>query len=180
MKKGVENLKNGDNAFAGQNTFKKSVTIEGVDQKLILQSGEYYNNSRVAINNNGEISFKPVRGSSTYNIKLPQKPGTIALTADVAAMDPAKKIEVTDSGVVNKRLYPDYFYDFTGNLTKLTISLADNDSSKAYEYKGQFKTGATAPTVIFPSNVKMIGSSIEANKTYQFSIVNNIGVVIGV
>lgn len=62
----------------------------------------------------------------------------------------------------------------------MTIRFAGDDSSKAYEYKGQFKSGATVPTVTFPSGVRMIGSSIEANKTYQFSIVNNIGVVIGV
>lgn len=93
-------------------------------------------------------------------------------------VDTGEKIEVSDQRSVS--LYPNIFYDITGDLTTLSIELVDNATSKAYEYKGQFKSGATAPTVTFPSGVKMIGPSIEPNKTYQFSIVNNIGVVVGV
>ena len=93
-------------------------------------------------------------------------------------VDTSERIEVSDSSEVFLR--PNIFYDITTDLTTLSIKLVDNTTSKAYEYKGQFKSGATAPTVTFPSGVKMIGPSIEPNKTYQFSIVNNIGVVVGV
>lgn len=188
LKKNVKNLTDGantftgSNTFTGTNTFEKSVTIQGADQQLVLQSGKYlgYEDSQIAINNNGKIIFRPIKNYSNYTIELPKKTGTIALTSDIPVIDLAKKIEVTDNGEVNKALDPNIFYDFTGELTKLTIRFAGDDSSKAYEYKGQFKSGATVPTVTFPSGVRMIGSSIEANKTYQFSIVNNIGVVIGV
>nr|DAG57996.1 MAG TPA: hypothetical protein [Caudoviricetes sp.] len=104
-----------------------------------------------------------------------------ALSKKIQEIDTVEKIEVKDNGQVFKSLKPNVFYDFTGSLTQLCIlTLENNDSSKAYEYKGQFKSGATAPSLSFPSDVKIIGSSIEPNKTYQFSIMNNIGVVVGV
>lgn len=104
-----------------------------------------------------------------------------ALSKKIQEIDTVEKIEVKDNGQVFKSLKPNVFYDFTGSLTQLRIlTLENNDSSKAYEYKGQFKSGATAPSLSFPSDVKIIGSSIEPNKTYQFSIMNNIGVVVGV
>lgn len=106
--------------------------------------------------------------------------GDNALSKKIQEMDTTEKITVTNSGAVYRYLSPNVFYDFTGDLTELSLTLPNDAFSKAYEYKGQFKSGATAPTVSFPSKVKVIGPSIEPNKTYQFSIVNNIGVVIGV
>lgn len=106
--------------------------------------------------------------------------GDNALSKKIQEMDTTEKITVTNSGAVYRYLSPNVFYDFTGDLTKLSLTLPNDALSKAYEYKGQFKSGATAPTVSFPSKVKVIGPSIEPNKTYQFSIVNGIGVVIGV
>ena len=117
---------------------------------------------------------------SVENLKIQITDGDNALSEKIKEIDTVEKTTITDSGEVSKSLEPNVFYNFTGNLTKLTISLEAGSSSKAYEYKGQFKSGATAPTVTFPSYVKMIGSSIEPNKTYQFSIVNSIGVVIGI
>lgn len=114
------------------------------------------------------------------NLKIQITDGDNALSKKIDEIDFTKKIEIKDNGSVYKSLEPNTFYDFTGDLTKLEISRGNYNPSKANEYMGQFKSGATAPTVIFPSFVKMIGSSIEPNKTYQFSIVNNIGVVIGV
>lgn len=114
------------------------------------------------------------------NLKTQITDGDNALNEKIQAIDTLEKIEVKSSGEVSQYLEPNIFYDFTGDLTKLYIYCTKNNSAKAYEYKGQFKSGATAPTVIFPSDVKMIGSSIEPNKTYQFSILNGIGVVIGV
>lgn len=114
------------------------------------------------------------------NLKTQITDGDNALNEKIQAIDTLEKIEVKSSGEVSQYLEPNIFYDFTGDLTKLYIHCTKNNSAKAYEYKGQFKSGATAPTVIFPRDVKMIGSSIEPNKTYQFSILNGIGVVIGV
>lgn len=48
------------------------------------------------------------------------------------------------------------------------------------EFMGQFTTGSTAPTVTWPNTVTWSGGTptIAAGKTYQFSILNNIGLII--
>lgn len=89
---------------------------------------------------------------------------------------------VENSGAVIAIIEPDKFYSFTGELTSLAISLGNAVSGRENEYKGQFSTGNTAPTVTFPSSIVWVGGNIniEANKTYQFSILNGIGVLVGV
>ena len=48
------------------------------------------------------------------------------------------------------------------------------------EFMGQFTTGSTAPTVTWPNTVTWSGGTpaIAAGKTYQFSIMNNIGLIV--
>lgn len=48
------------------------------------------------------------------------------------------------------------------------------------EFMGQFTTGSTAPTVTWPNSVSWPGGTptIAAGKTYQFSILNNIGLIV--
>lgn len=48
------------------------------------------------------------------------------------------------------------------------------------EFMGQFTTGSTAPTVTWPNTVTWFGGTpaIAAEKTYQFSILNNIGLIV--
>ena len=44
---------------------------------------------------------------------------------------------------------------------------------------GQFKTGSTVPTVVFPSDIVWkTAPSLVANKTYQFSVLNNKGIIV--
>ena len=47
------------------------------------------------------------------------------------------------------------------------------------EFMGQFTTGPTAPTVVFPSEIVWkTAPSLVANKTYQFSVLNNKGIIV--
>ena len=47
------------------------------------------------------------------------------------------------------------------------------------EYMGQFRTGSTAPTVVFPSEIVWkTAPSLVAYKTYQFSVLNNKGIIV--
>lgn len=50
------------------------------------------------------------------------------------------------------------------------------------EFMGQFTTGPTAPTVVWANTVTWFGGepTFNASKTYQFSIVNNIGLIVEV
>ena len=61
----------------------------------------------------------------------------------------------------------------------LTVTLnAVEDDTVYNEYMMQFSTGATAPTVNFPSSVVWAETPvIEASKTYQVSIVDNKGII---
>lgn len=98
-------------------------------------------------------------------------------------IDNGGKVAVPASGAVEQEILPDKFYDFTGSITSLTITLGSAIDGRENEYKGQFTTGATAPTVSFPASVSWIGGAfptMQANKRYQFSILNGIGVIVGV
>ena len=67
-----------------------------------------------------------------------------------------------------------------GEVSSLSITLATpTDATIVNEYMIQFESGSTATTLSMPSSVEWAEScgslSVEANKTYQISIVNNIG-----
>lgn len=97
-------------------------------------------------------------------------------------IDNGGKVVIATSGDVSKTILPDTFYSFTGELTSLEITLGDEIDGRENEYKGQFVTGSAVPTVSFPSTVSWVGGSfpvIEENKTYQFSILSGIGIIVG-
>lgn len=62
-------------------------------------------------------------------------------------------------------------YDITiGESLTLTLN-APTDLTVTNEYQGSFDTGATAPTVTFPADVKWAETpSVEANTHYEFNI----------
>lgn len=73
-------------------------------------------------------------------------------------------------------------YHKWGEVSSLEISGIEAPSNDVYtEYMFEFASGATATTLSLPAIIKFENEVvIEANKTYQVSIVNNIGVIIGV
>lgn len=99
----------------------------------------------------------------------------------ISAADTGKRIDIATSGAVSQRIEPDKFYSFTGNLSALNISFSDAVEGRENEYKGQFLTRATAPTVEFPQSVVWLGGMpiIEPNKKYQFSVLDNVGIIVG-
>ena len=99
-----------------------------------------------------------------------------------SAIDTGSRVVIATDGAVTQELAPDKYYSFTGTLTALVLTLGSAVAGRENEYKGQFATGSTAPTVTLPSGVSWIGGepTIAANKTYQFSILDNIGVMVSV
>ena len=74
---------------------------------------------------------------------------------------------------------PNKFYKF-GNVTTLTITFSPEIPNVLNEYMFQFASGETATVLNMPDSVKWIGDhTIEPNKTYQVSIVNNLAVIGG-
>lgn len=65
-----------------------------------------------------------------------------------------------------------------GEVTSLDITLADADATKVNEYMFQFTSGETATTLVLPAEIKWLSApSIQANKVYQVSIINNLAVI---
>lgn len=97
---------------------------------------------------------------------------------------------VVDLGYINKQLStytsslmtlsPNIYYRNTNtNLSTLTISLGSvSNLNILNEYLVEFTTRSSGTTVILPSSVKWVNGvapTLENGKTYQISIVNNLG-----
>lgn len=90
-------------------------------------------------------------------------------------------VQVVGSTTTVLEIQPNKFYKF-GEVSSLNITLAAiTDTSVLNEYMFEFVSGTTATTLTLPNAVKWLKTpTIEANKIYQCSIVNNIGVLLGV
>ena len=85
------------------------------------------------------------------------------------------------TGEIVKTLSPNVFYQF-GEVTSLTLTLGNEISGIYNEYMFQFTCGATPATLGLPDDIKWLNGeapTIEANKTYQVSIVNKLAVIGG-
>ena len=93
----------------------------------------------------------------------------------------ANKISVVQTSASTIEINPNTFYKF-GEVASLNITLASITDNTIYnEYMFEFISGATATTLTLPSSVKWLETpTIEANKIYQCSIVDNVGVLLGV
>ena len=64
-------------------------------------------------------------------------------------------------------------------MAALTITLGNAQNGKVSEYCGQFTSGETATTFSAPETIRWVGGlSVPANSVCQFSIVNNVGVMV--
>lgn len=84
-----------------------------------------------------------------------------------------EEVTVATSGSVTSEIEPDCIFHFTGTLTALTITLAENSG----HYHFDFTSGSTAVTLSLPNTVTMPdGFTVEANKRYEIDILNGYGV----
>ena len=90
------------------------------------------------------------------------------------------KTDVAGGDIV-ETISPNKYYVWHGP-TSLSITLGSETSPYEYnEYMFEIICGDTAPTVTLPDTIRWVSEPvIEANKTYQVSIVNNIGVIASV
>lgn len=76
-------------------------------------------------------------------------------------------------------LTPNVFHRW-GEVATLNLTLGAETSGVLNEYMAQFTSGTTATVLTLPDTVTYIGeSTIEADKTYQVSIINNLAVLGG-
>lgn len=83
--------------------------------------------------------------------------------------------------LVLENMKPNVF-NVWGEVASLRITFDTTvDNTKANEYLFQFRSGATATNLSLPTGINWVTPLvIEANKTYQVSVLNNIGYIGGV
>lgn len=93
----------------------------------------------------------------------------------------ANKISVVQTSASTIEINSNTFYKF-GEVASLNITLASITDNTIYnEYMFEFVSGTTATTLTLPSSIKWLETpTIDANKIYQCSIVDNIGLLVGV
>ena len=93
----------------------------------------------------------------------------------------ANKISVVQTSASTIEINPNTFYKF-GEVASLNITLASITDNTIYnEYMFEFVSGTTATTLTLPSSIKWLETpTIDANKIYQCSIVDNVGLLVGV
>ena len=72
-------------------------------------------------------------------------------------------------------------FNIWGEVASLDITLGEEQEGIVNEFLFQFTSGETPTTLILPDTIKWVNDApeIEANMTYQCSIINNIGVICG-
>lgn len=93
------------------------------------------------------------------------------------------KISVQNHGTSSTTLSiaPNVLHKWDTVLTLVITLIAPTDTSVYNEYMIQFSSGSTPTTLSVPSAVKWVSEpKIEANKTYQISIMDNIGIIVWV
>lgn len=158
----------------------EEINITGGSTSSLLGGGSTYIASILIVVTKTNKSY--VMFSNEINI-ISANNGTKALTdnGQYAEFASPTKVVSGGSGTVTKQLSPNTLYEF-GECTSLTITLASEISGIRNEYMFEFVSGSTATTLSIPQSVGWMGGeapTIEANKTYQCSIVNNIAVIGG-
>lgn len=89
----------------------------------------------------------------------------------------ADKIKVVEQTEMAVEIQPNVLNKW-GEVAELNITLADGEDGVVNEYMLQFTSGATATTLVLPDDIAWLSvPNIQANKTYQLSIINNLGVI---
>ena len=128
---------------------------------------------------------------------IPETTGTVTETDPVFTASPAHTITASDitawndkmdetpvlnhgTGDTTYSIEPNVFHMWD-EVASLNITLATpDDPTILNEYMFQFTSGTTATVLSLPSNIVWISEpTIEASKTYQISIVNNLAVIGG-
>lgn len=135
----------------------------------------------------GAGGIKGEDGKSAYQIAVEN--GFVGTEAEwIASLKGEKgadgknyQVEIIESTETTVELQPNKFYKF-GEVTELNLTLAEiTDNTQLNEFMFEFISGETATTLTLPDTIKWSDApSVESNKIYQCSIVNNIGLIVGV
>lgn len=96
---------------------------------------------------------------------------------DDAIADINTEMPIVDQSATTTTIQPNVL-NVWGEVASLDITLADGEDGVVNEYLVQFTSGSTATTLTLPDDIAwMSAPNVQANKTYQISIINNLGVI---
>lgn len=172
----------------------KYVLDEGayVPMELVGYSGSYSIFTHTTIPDESGIAIMAtyvyIKSDKKYTRKV-QEVSLILLGSGTKALadngqyiefpQPTRVLTNTGGGPVTSELSPNILYKF-GERPSLTITLGGGTVGIVNEYMFEFRSGTTATTLSVPNSVKWSGGNaptIEANKTYQVSIVDNLALI---
>lgn len=170
------NIQVGDDYVVVQFSFNYSDTI--LSKSIIINSSGVVHEEATNICVNGDFD----NGFKSLDLYINGK-GDKFLTDDGTYKEiGGQNIPVIDHGTGDTTfvLTPNIFHKW-GTVTSLTITLAAPvDTTVANYYMFEFTSGSTATTLSLPSAITWASDvSIEANKTYQVSILNGCGIIGG-
>ena len=139
-----------------------------------------WNNKSDFSGNYNDLTNKPTIPVVPTNVSaFTNDVGYLTLHQDISGK--ANKISVVQTSASTIEINPNTFYKF-GEVASLNITLASITDNTIYnEYMFEFVSGTTATTLTLPSSIKWLKTpTIDANKIYQCSIVDNVGLLVGV
>lgn len=169
-----------------QDTLVSGTNIKTINNTSLLGSGNItisggggtatdvqINGTSIVSNNTANIITNTAYNSSSNKI------ATMSDVPDISGKQ--DKIPVETSSQTTITIDPNKYYSF-GEAASLNITLGTPTDNTIYnEYMFEFNSGATPTSLTLPNTVEWVQTpTIEASKTYQVSIVNNIGIIVGV
>ena len=94
--------------------------------------------------------------------------------SEVGAAEEVTVVTISTAGAVSQALDANKFYKFTGTLTSLTITLTASNNFAIYA--GKFTTNSSGCSLSVPNTVTVPTNvpAIEGGKSYEFSIMDNV------
>ena len=139
-----------------------------------------WNNKSDFSGNYNDLTNKPTIPTVPTNVSaFTNDVGYLTQHQDISGK--ANKISVVQTSASTIEINSNTFYKF-GEVASLNITLASITDNTIYnEYMFEFVSGTTATTLTLPSSIKWLETpTIDANKIYQCSIVDNVGLLVGV
>ena len=120
---------------------------------------------------------KDLRDSKTGEKIYPKSHAKAVYLSDGRTVEDAIEQPIVQQTETTVEIAPNVL-NLWGEVAELDITLAEADATKVNEYMFQFTSGETATTLTLPAEIKWVSApNIQANKTYQVSIINNLGVI---
>lgn len=165
-----------------QDSLVSGTSIKTINGQSILGKGNIdIESGSTGISDAPSDGKKYVRSNASWVEETTVDTSGFATKQEVTSQLQSKQnlIPIEQVSESEKEIQPDVYYMF-GEKETLTITLASTDSDYYHEYMFEFNSGTTTTTLNVPETVKWIGDhTVEANKTYQVSIVNNLAVMGG-